>query len=319
MQTKKILIIRFSAIGDIVWTSPVLRMLKKQLPDTEIHFVTKKNYLSLLNANPNIDKIHLLGDKMSDLIRDLKAENFDCIVDLHNNLRSRHIRFLLRKKTYAYDKENLLKWLFVHFKINKLSGHVADRYIKAVAPLGIQDDGLGLEFFIKKENEIAQEEMPENFRAGYDVFVIGASEFTKKLPLEKMFELCQMIKKPLVLVGGKDDFETGEKILAKFGSEKIWNTSGKFNLAQSASIVKNSEIVYGHDTGLTQIAAAFQKKIYMIFGSTHESCGFFPFRCPHVIVSNEQLNCRPCSRAGRKSCPKGHFKCMNEINLRAEE
>jgi heptosyltransferase-2 len=290
MQAKKILVIRFSAIGDIVWTSPVLRMLKKQLPNTEIHFVSKKNYLSLLDANPNIDKIHLLEDKMSDLIKKLRAENFDYIVDLHNNLRSRHIRLMLRKKTFAYNKDNFKKWLLVHLKINKLSGHVVDRYIKAVAPLGIQDDGLGLDFFIKKENEVAKEHFPENFCAGYDVFVIGASEFTKKLPLEKMYELCEMIRKPVVLVGGKDDFDTGEKLFEKFGSEKIWNTCGKFNLAQSASIVKNAEIVYGHDTGLTQIAAAFQKKIYIIFGSTHQSCGFYPFRSPHVIISNETLD-----------------------------
>lgn len=316
MRKKKILIIRFSAIGDIVWTSPVVRAIKEQIEGAELHFATKKAYHSLLEANPHIDKIHLLEDKLSEFIGSLKAEDFDFVVDLHNNLRSRRIRWALGKKTFVYDKENFKKWLLVYFKINRLSGHVADRYMKAVAPLGVKDDGRGLEFFISKKNELnLKEVLPSGFLPTYDAFVIGASEFTKKLPMHKLTELCGLIPKPIVLIGGKEDAETGDVLVEKFGKEKIFNACGKFNIAQSAFLVKNAETVFGHDTGLTQIAAAFGKMVYMIFGSTHQSCGFYPYRTPHVIVSNENLSCRPCSRAGSKSCPKGHFKCMNDLDF----
>ncbi|MGB1248962.1 MAG: glycosyltransferase family 9 protein, partial [Chitinophagales bacterium] len=80
----KILILRFSSIGDIVLTTPVIRCLKKQVENTEIHYATKPPYYILLKDNPYIDKVHRLHGKIEDLIEELKAEKFDLIIDLHN-------------------------------------------------------------------------------------------------------------------------------------------------------------------------------------------------------------------------------------------
>ncbi|MEQ9415680.1 MAG: glycosyl transferase, partial [Cyclobacteriaceae bacterium] len=128
----KILIIRFSSIGDIVLTTPVIRVLKTQVDNAEIHYATKARFAGLLKENPYVDKLHLLDDKLGLLITDLKREKFDHIIDLHNNLRTRIIKFSLGVKSSSFNKLNWEKWLMVNLKINKLpSLHIVDRYLQA--------------------------------------------------------------------------------------------------------------------------------------------------------------------------------------------
>jgi heptosyltransferase-2 len=308
----KILIIRFSAIGDIVWTTPVVRMLKNQIPNLTLHYATKPQYKSMLEANPYIDKLHFLGKKLGDLIQELKNENFDLVIDLHKNLRSLRIRWALGKKVYTYQKQNWKRWLLIWTKINLMKEHICDRYQKAVLPLGVKPDGKGLDYFIKSTDEInLKQYFPHTHQTNFAAFVIGASTFTKKLPHHKLVELSQKIQLPIILVGGKEDKQEGEK-LAQTNPSKIINTCGKFNISQSASILKQAKLTIGHDTGLTHIAAAFSGKVYIIFGSTHPS-GYTPYCQNYEVLENQELSCRPCSRSGREKCPKGHFKCMNDL------
>lgn len=320
-KKQKILVIRFSAIGDIVWTSPVLRVLKTQLPEAEIHFCTKAVYKEMVAANPYIDKLHYLKDSLSELIKELKAEKFDTIIDLHKNVRTLLIRLQLRRKTYNYHKHTLRRWLFVRFKLNTMRNlHVADRYLETVKPLGVKYDNKGLDFYIAKEQQVnIHEFLPPTHHQGYVVFVIGASRFTKILPLSRMMELCEKIDRPLVLIGGRDDQATGEAISEHFrnkteGNVVIFNACNQLSISQSASIVKQSDLVFGQDTGLTHIAAAFQKQVYAIYGGT-STLGFYPYETPTTILENNDLSCRPCSKSGKDSCPKGHFKCMQDIKF----
>ncbi len=320
-KKQKILVIRFSAIGDIVWTSPVVRVLKTQLPNAEIHFCTKYVYREMVVANPYIDKLHFLKDDLRELVTNLKKEKFDIIIDLHKNVRTLLMRLQLRRKTYSYHKFTLRRWLFVNFKMNTMPNlHVADRYLKTIEPLGMQYDGKGLDFFIPEAQEInIQHFLPVTHQQGYVAFVIGASQFTKILPLDKMIELCKKINRPLVLIGGKEDQVTGDKIVEHFqnspsGDVTIFNACNQLSIGQSASIVKQAEVVFGQDTGLTHIAAAFQKQIYAIYGGT-STLGFYPYETPNVILENNDLSCRPCSKSGKTHCPKGHFKCMQDIKF----
>jgi ADP-heptose:LPS heptosyltransferase len=320
MNQPKILIIRFSSIGDIVWTTPVIRCLKLQMPEAQIHFATKKQYASILAENPYLTKIHCLGDKINELVQELKAENFDYVIDLHSNVRSRIIKWNLGKKSSTYQKYSWQRWLLVKFKINKVPAdkHIADWYMDAVAPLGIVSDGKGLDYFIPAKDEIKKEDLPTEFRQGYVAFVIGASEFTKRLPYDKIIELCQKINEPLILIGGKEDKELGDRISMYFQHQPqsfpIFNACGLYNINQSASIVKNSKVVFGHDTGLTHIAAAFQKKIFGIYGGTLSQY-LHPYKTDYTLFEIQDLPCRPCAKAGRSNCPKGHFKCMNDLNF----
>lgn len=320
-KKQKILVIRFSAIGDIVWTSPVIRVLKTQLPNAEIHFCTKYVYREMVTANPYIDRLHFLKDDLRELVDDLKKEKFDIIIDLHKNVRTLLMKLQLRRKTYSYHKFTLRRWLFVNFKMKTMPNlHVADRYLKTIEPLGVKYDGKGLDFFIPEGQEInIQNFLPATHQHGYVAFVIGASQFTKILPISRMIELCEKINRPLVLIGGKDDQVTGDKIAAHFkenpsGNVIIFNACNQLSISQSASIVKQAEIVFGQDTGLTHISAAFQKQIYAIYGGT-STLGFYPYETPNVILENNDLSCRPCSKSGKSSCPKGHFKCMQNIKF----
>lgn len=328
----KILVIRFSSIGDIILTTPVIRALKTQLDNAEVHYATKKQYRGLLENNPYIDKLFLLEDKLYELIAKLKAERYDYVIDLHHNLRTLIIKTALSRKSFSFNKLNYEKWLKVNLKIDKLpSKHIVDRYMETVAPLGVKTDALGLDYFIPEQDEVPRDWLPETHRKSFVAYAIGAQHNTKKLPLEKMIELCDRINKPVVLLGGKEDFETGEKVRQFFERTNsteyeeglrelnkktiVYNACGKFNLNQSASLVKQASHVFTHDTGLMHIAAAFKKEVFSIWGNTIPEFGMYPYRTKFTVFENKKLSCRPCSKIGHKKCPKGHFKCMNDIVL----
>lgn len=327
----KVLVLRFSSIGDIVLTTPVVRTLKTQIPDAEIHYATKKAYQGILAENPYVDKIHVLEDSLSQLVKELKAEGFDHVVDLHHNLRTRIIKSRLSVRATSFNKLNWQKWLLTTFKINKLPNvHIVDRYMETVKELGVNTDNLGLDYFIPEKDEMSMEWLPATHRGGYAAVVVGAKFATKQLPVKRMIELCDRINKPVVLLGGKEDeayarqieeffkkIEAGEAYeegLEELGKKtQIFNAVGKCNLNQSASLIEQSNWVFSHDTGLMHIAAAFKKPIFSIWGNTIPEFGMYPYRTQFTVFENKKLNCRPCSKIGHKKCPKGHFKCMNDL------
>ena len=330
-EIKKVLILRFSSIGDIVLTTPVIRAVKLQLANVEVHYATKKSFAHMLENNPYVDKVHTLDDKLAILVKALKAERFDYVIDLHHNLRTRLIKWQLNVTSKSFEKLNWEKWLMVNFKVNLLPNvHIVDRYMDAAANLGVKKDQFGLDYFIPEKDEVESDWLPESHRKEYVAYVIGAQYNTKKLPFKRMVELCDKINKPIILVGGPDDAEMGNKVahffeqsdtsepyeekLFELGKKaKIFNACGKFNLNQSASLVKNASYVFSHDTGLMHIAAAFKKNIFSIWGNTIPMLGMYPYMTKFTVLENNKLNCRPCSKIGYQKCPKGHFNCMNKI------
>jgi ADP-heptose:LPS heptosyltransferase len=312
----KFLILRFSSIGDIVLTTPVIRCLKQQYPDAEVHYATKKSYKTLLENNPYIDKIFVLENGLNELVKSLQSERYDYVIDLHNNLRTTVINLRLGVKSFSFNKLNLQKWILVKFKKNLMSNvHIVDRYMKTVESLGVKNDNKGLDYFIPEKDEMPLDWLPENFRNGYAVYAIGGQHETKKLPLNKMIELCQTIQLPLVLIGGKEDVVISEQLSVISKNIPIFDTCGKCNLNQSASLIKNSKLVYTHDTGMMHVAAALKKKVISIWGNTVPAFGMYPYQTDFEVIENRDLNCRPCSKIGYKKCPLGHFKCMNDLKF----
>lgn len=320
-RVKKILVIRFSSIGDIVLASPVFRCLKQQVPHAEIHLLTKRSMKPVTEASPYIDQFHYLDKSLQDLIPALMSQQFDCIVDLHKNFRSWMVQYQLKVPVYAFQKLSWQKWLLTKTGINRMPvHHITLRSLAAVAPLGVVNDEQGLDYFIPAGKGIKPEDLPVSHRFGYIAIVIGASYATKKLPVPKLQELCQLIDYPIVLVGGKEDQQEGDAI-ALADSIKIYNACGKFSLHESADIVKQSKLVISHDTGLQYIACAFNKKVLAIWGGTSPKLAVEPYyganqlrmhnngiAYHNFVVPN--LACQPCSNYGTKKCPKGHFKCM---------
>jgi heptosyltransferase-2 len=315
----KVLVIRFSSIGDIILTTPVVRCLKTQRPDAEVHYVTKASYKYLLADNPYIDQIHVLEDSLWTLIKQLRKEKFDLVIDLHYNLRTLQIKTALGVQSYSFNKLNWEKWLFVNWRINALPNvHIVDRYVNTLQNLGVINDDKGLDYFIPYRDIIEADWLPETHQKGFVAYAIGGQHETKKLPLNRMIELCEKINYPIVLLGGKEDAANGEMIEKAIGKNLIYNACGKCNFNQSASLIQQSKLVFSHDTGLMHVAAAFKKKVYSIWGNTIPEFGMYPYQTNFVLLENRQLTCRPCSKIGYKRCPKGHFKCMNELSFNFE-
>ena len=313
---KKILVVRFSSIGDIVLTTPIVRCLKKDMPNTEIHFLTKAQFAGLVNNNPNIDKVHSIVKDTKEIINDLKAENFDCIIDLHNNLRTLKLKYSLKIKSHPFPKLNLKKWLLTTFKINKMPNvHIVDRYFETVKSLGVKNDNLGLDFYIPEKDEVNLNDF--HIDSDFIAYAIGAQFTTKKLPSDKIIELLSKTDKTIVLLGGPSDIQAARKITDK--CRNVINLCGDLNLNQSSSVLKQASKVISHDTGLMHIASAFNKPIISIWGNTVPELGMYPYQPTHKenfsIHQVQNLKCRPCSKIGHQSCPKKHFKCMNTQNL----
>jgi len=315
----KFLIIRFSSIGDIVLTTPVVRCLKKQLPDSEIHFLTKESFGTIVENNPYIDKVHLLAHSWETVVHELKQENYDYIIDLHHNLRTLRLKKDLGIRSFPFNKLNIQKWIYTNLKWNMMPDvHIVDRYIKTVESFDIKNDGEGLDYFIPGKDEIKQSDIPVSHHLGYIGLVIGAAHNTKKLPVEKLKELCSKIDHPIILLGGKEDNEIAKQIASE-DPIKVYNACGKFNLNESADLVRKSKLIITHDTGLMHIAAAFKKKIISVWGNTVPEFGMYPYygkdQIPNSKFEIKGLRCRPCSKIGYAKCPREHFKCMRQISM----
>ncbi len=318
---KKVLVIRFSSIGDIVLTSPVIRCLKQQLPDVKVHFLTKQQFLPVIEANPYIDKIWLYDQNFRELIPQLKSEGFDFVVDLHKNYRSLFVRLSMGVSSASFQKLNIRKWMIVNLKINFLpSVHIVDRYFRAVEKLNVKNDGQGLDYFIPDHEEVDLMALPATHRNGFIAIVIGGKHNTKIFPTEKLAELGKKLSRPVILLGGREDQERGDRIVASNRSI-LFNACGKYTLNQSASLLRQAEAVISNDTGLMHIAAAFRKRMVSVWGNTIPAFGMYPYfpeewQGNSCIAEVNGLPCRPCSKLGYRICPKKHFRCMMAIEIK---
>ena len=314
----KVLVLRFSAIGDIVLTTPIVRALKNQVDGCELHFATKKAYFQVLSSNPYIDKIHCLDGELKPFIKALKEEKFDFIVDLHNNLRTLAIKKSLKVQATAFSKLNIEKWLAVNTPINKLpKKHIVERYFDAVSKLKVKNDNLGIDFFLEDGDKVDLNKAFQQKESGIAI-AIGAKFNTKQIPIELLVEFIRDIELPIYLLGGKEDKEKAEK-LKEISSGNLINCCGKLSLRQSAHVIKQSKLLITGDTGLMHIGAAFQTPIVSIWGNTIPEFGMYPYRpqAQHSFSIHEvkDLKCRPCSKIGYEKCPKKHFQCMKNQDI----
>lgn len=318
----KILVIRFSSIGDIILCTPVLRCIRKQVENAELHFVTKRQFESVTTTNPYIDKFFYFENKLDNLISELKEEQYDVVIDLHNNFRSNAIKKALGKKSSTINKLTFQKFLLTKFKIDIMPDrHITRRSLDAAKILGIKDDGLGLDFVIPDTGRIHEQDLPHGHIAGFIAIVIAANHFTKIMPLHKVKELCSKINFPIVLVGGPAEKDAGEAIAA-MDDIKIYNACGKFNLFESSDIIRKARVVISQDTGMQYIACALNKPVLAIWGGTSPRLDVEPYYGSKYLSANPgiyenvflDLWCQPCSKYGKSYCPLRHFNCMEKLD-----
>lgn len=314
---KKFLVIRFSSIGDIVLTTPVLRCLKNKYPDSEIHFLTKKSFGSVIASNPNVSKVISIEKEVKEVATELKLEGYDFVIDLHKNIRSKQAKSLIKASSASFSKLNWEKWLLTNLKINKMPDvHIVERYMETIKELGVENDKKGLDFFIQPKNKI--NELPYS---KYVALVIGAAHATKALTIDKMVEVVNSIDSNFVLIGGPGEKDKADEVIKKSTNKNLFNACGGFNIEQSAYLLEKSQCVISPDTGMMHIASALSKPVISVWGNTVPEFGMYPYIPQNEnlvhIVEVKELKCRPCSKIGHSACPKKHFNCIEQLDVQA--
>jgi ADP-heptose:LPS heptosyltransferase len=317
----KVLVIRFGAIGDLVLATPVLRALKAA--GYSVHLLLLKQYKEVLDANPNIDAFHFF-DVSERLNQQLRDEAFDAVIDLQNDETSVYLCKQIDVKPLPAPRH---RWTSHIFETVHRGGaprvHQVDRYFAAVAPLGIRNDGRGLDHFIPAGAEVPYSDIPTSHQVGFLALVIGGSAPTKRLQQAQLKLFCVQLQHPIILLGGPEDAARGEE-LRHLDPVKIYNACGKFSFQESADLLRKAKLVVTHDTGLMHVAAALKKPVITVWGSTVPAQGMTPYygelhdaRHPKLAldVQVEKLWCRPCTDTGREHCPLGHFRCMRKIDI----
>ena len=311
---KKVLVIRFSSIGDLVLTTPVLRCLHGA--GFEVHLLVKPAFKQVLAYNPFVEQLHEYTG-VNEAVDLLKKEQYDFVADLQNNLKSNLICARLGVKHASFPKLNIQKWMLVNFKVNKLpEKHIVERYFEAVKPLDVVSDGSGLDYFVPEKDQIDVTQLTGNAVYKYNAIVVGAAHATKQIPKNKLALFAKHSPLPVVLIGGESEKELGEEVRKKH-PEKVFNACGQVNLNESAWLIRQAYHVVTPDTGMMHIAAAFQKTITVVWGNTVPEFGMYPYLPERNWKSMqvENLSCRPCSKIGHDECPKKHFDCMKKQKI----
>jgi lipopolysaccharide heptosyltransferase II len=330
----KILIIRFSSIGDIVLASSLIRALRMSYPDALIDFLVKSEYAELVRFNPHLSSVITLRtskmEELTDLRRRIGSERYDAIFDIHNSLRSRFLRlFSGAKHVSVVNKRVLPRFVLVKFKRNLYNEvlSVANRYLETAAMYGVHDDGKGLEIFIPDDTASAVLAIMGKYNLTRYERVVGfapaAKHYTKRWLPERFVELGIKLAKQerakILVFGGKNDSDfcgdIAQLINSDLDSSAAESLAGKFSLLEIAAALDYCHVVVSNDTGVMHLAAARKRNVVAIFGSTVREFGFFPYKTKNLVIEQEGLPCRPCSHIGLAQCPKGHFKCMRDINV----
>jgi lipopolysaccharide heptosyltransferase II len=322
----KFLIIRFSSIGDVILTTPLVRCLRAKFPTAQIDFLIKKEFSVVLSNNPNLSNI-ITFDKnagkgeLSRIRQFVKQNKYSHILDIQKNIRSVFIASCSGAVVTSFSKKILPRDLLIRFGINtyKEIKPVYLRYFESVSELGIKYDGNGTEVFpTASETENVIEILKQNqIPSGMPMLVIapGAQWENKRWP-EQGFAtasdtFCSQTGAYPVLIGGPGDVEICRKVQTLMKAPSL-NLAGKLSLMGSASILSKANMVFTNDTGMLHMAQAMKTAVVAVYGPTTRELGFFPLP-ENSRVAEIDISCRPCTQKGLHSCPKKHFRCMKDI------
>ena len=324
----KFLVIRFSSIGDILLTTPLLRTLRHRFPHSDIGVAVKEQFASLLQYNSHIDRLHCLNKRgsIADL-RQLKSEirdiGYDTIIDIHDNMRSRYLKHGLCKMHFQYKKYKCKRFWLVHTRLNFYQDIIPVhlRYINSISTLGVQDDGAGLELNVPQS--IQQQMKDRLMQMGFKKnslsigIAAGAGFPTKRWPAEYYHNVCQRLQDEhhaqIVLFGDPSDRDTAQ-LIRKGLHGPVFDLTGSCSLLETAAAMQTCHLLLCNDTGLMHMATTLPMQVVAVFGCTTRELGFFPVGKQSTVIEHHQLSCRPCTHMGRRKCPKGHFKCMLDIH-----
>ncbi|OLC09183.1 MAG: hypothetical protein AUH41_06000 [Gemmatimonadetes bacterium 13_1_40CM_66_11] len=313
----RVLCVRFSSIGDVLLTTPLVRALHRRHPDAELYFVTKRAMAPLVVENPHLDRVIELepNERITDLARRLRALRPTHGLDLHGSLRSAALRVLVPCQWGRYSKRKLARTALIAAKINMYGKHVPvpERYFEAARALDVHPDGGPPEFFLAPaaRERVARWLTERGLdRQPFAALAPGAAHATKRWPIRHWTALAEQLRKMgygLVAVGGTDDRE----LAAQVGSG-VHNAAGEFTLQETGACLARATVLVSGDTGVMHMATGVGTRVLALFGPTVELFGFFPYASRAEVLERD-LGCRPCSAMGTERCPLGHHRCLEEI------
>jgi len=329
-QVRRILVIRFSSMGDIILTTPLIRLITKTFPLARIDFCTKERFAYLLRSNPQIHKVikaknDLDYPALKDLRQLIKMSNYNMIIDLQNNIKSLYLRAVQDAKTEVFNKHSFKKFLLVKMKLNLLKNEkpVTERYKQTIQKYASKQD-LEEKLLPELYTDAASERSIENMLRelgldnGTKLICIPAvsAHFTKTYPAEYYAEVINNFPESeaaFFLTGRGMDSKNIQLIKSLTKAKKVYDLCDKLEIEDLISLIKRCSMAICGDSGPMHIAEAFNIPVVMMAGSSVKEFGFYPQNEKAVVLENNSLSCRPCSHFGRAKCPKGHFKCMREI------
>ncbi len=330
----KTLVIRFSSVGDIVLSSPLVRAIRQRYPNADVDFLVKDIHADLVRHNPHLTSILTFPNHggIRDLLtlrRELRRRRYDTILDIHGSLRSRALTFGLRG-VRRVRKRILARTILIYCKrdLYRFFGGapgVAERYLETFPVESAEGGTPELELFIPSDIQARARALLATRGVAPEAGMIGicpsARHWTKIWPEERFASLAAALARqwnaPVILFGGADDQERCGRIAASIAATSPETTtldlSGACSLLETAALMDFCSVIVTNDSGLMHIASARKRPVVAIFGSTVRQFGFYPVGPRHRVVEVAHLPCRPCSHIGRSACPRGHFRCMLDV------
>lgn len=318
----RILVVRFSSLGDLILITPLLRSIRQRHPRAHVTLVTRAEYASLFVQNPRVDELVTWDGRepLTGLIAKLRTTRWTHRLDLHGSLRSRWIRFRLGGVWGGYPKHRRARMTLIKRKrdVYRDRRHVVERYFDAARGLEVVPDDKPAEIFFHNDALRAADQFLREAGVGLDrtlvAVVPGASHATKRWPEEYWHQLVTTLVatgRDVVVLGGRQEEAIGRR-LADTGGARTVSAAGLFDLQGTAALLKRSRGVAVGDTGLMHLATAVGTPAVVLLGPTVAQFGFTPYRARATILER-QLDCRPCSAHGGEQCPLGHHRCLVDI------
>jgi heptosyltransferase-2 len=313
-----ILIVRFSSIGDIILTTPVVRAIRARHPDARITFVVRDDFAELVTHNPRIDEVVRWPHRhpLAPLVERLRAGDWTHRLDLHGSLRTWRLRRGVGGRWSGYPKHRVRRTLLIASR-RRFGGHlgpVVERYARAARDLDITLDDKPAEVFTSVEAEREAEAFLATRGLGRTrrlvALVPGAAHYTKRWPEGHWSALvCELARtNDVVVLGGSAERGVAERIAAQAGGAAA-SAAGHGGLLFSAALLRRAAVAAAGDTGLLHLATAVGTPVVALYGPGVEEFGFFPWRAPSRVLQHD-LRCRPCSAHGSARCPLGHLNCL---------
>jgi len=317
LPVKKILIIKPRGIGDVILSTIVLKNLKENLPECEIHYLTESFAAPVLENNPFVSKIYTFGKTLFQniaLIRELRKEKYDIIFDFYSNPRTAQFTFLTKAKLrIGYDKRGRNYAYNLKIKITDPNLHSALAHLKFLQEIGLKTQSEEILYFItESEKSFARKFFEENHLGENCIGIIpGGGWSSKRCEPEKFAEICKAINEKwnfnFLILHGKEDFEDAEKIHSLI--PEISLLAPDTSLREMVALISQCKVVIANDSGPMHLSAALEIPTIGIFGPTNPYA-HRPFCKKCFWVRNENLDCIQCNLT---ECPKKH-ECMLDLD-----